>query len=172
MTAQRRPELAVLAALTLALLTAVGAEAAIKTRTVIVLPYATVDLGREEQWIGEGIAQSLTIGLVQMPALIQIDRERLKRLSRSDAWDDQAALAAARTLGADVAVYGEVRRAGTDLSIVPRYVEVKGERSERVALDPVAVADGTLMERLRGLPVALDQPRQSRLSRCLAHRAS
>ena len=68
MTAQRRPELAVLAALTLSLLTAVGAEAAIKTRTVIVLPYAAVDLGREEQWIGEGIAQSLTIGL-QHPEL-------------------------------------------------------------------------------------------------------
>ena len=94
MTAQRRPELAVLAALAFALLTAVGAEGAIKARTVIVLPYATVDLGREEQWIGEGIAQSLTIGLVQMPALIQIDRERLKRLPRSDVWDDQAALAA------------------------------------------------------------------------------
>ena len=154
MTAQRRPELAVLTALTLALLTAVGAEAAIKTRTVIVLPYATVDLGREMEWIGEGIAQSLSIGLVQMPALIQVDRERLKRLPRSDAWDDQAALAAARTLGADIAVYGEVRRAGTDLSIVPRYVELKGERSERVALDPIAVADGSLMERLRGLQVA------------------
>ena len=120
MTAQRRPELAVLAAFMLALLTAVGAEAAVKTRTVIVLPYATVDLGREEQWIGEGIAQGLSLGLVQMPAVIQIDRERLKRLSRSDAWDDQAALAAARTLGADIAVYGEVRRAGADLSIVPR----------------------------------------------------
>ena len=154
MTAQRRSELAVLAALTLSLLTALGGEAAaIKTRTVIVLPYATGDLGRQEQWIGEGIAQALSLGLVQMPALIQIDRERLKRLSRSDAWDDQAALAAARTLGADVAVYGEVRRAGADLSIVPRYVELRGERSERVALDPVAVADGTLMERLRGLPL-------------------
>ena len=154
MTAQRRPELAVLAALMLALLTALGAEAATKTRTVIVLPYATGDLGRQEQWIGEGIAQALTLGLVQMPALIQIDRERLKRLSRSDAWDDQAALAAARMLGADIAVYGEVRRAGADLSIVPRCVELRGERSERVALDSVAVADGTLMERLRGLPVA------------------
>jgi hypothetical protein len=76
MTAQRRPELAVLAALMLSLLTAVAAEAATKTRTVIVLPYATGDLAREEQWIGEGIAQALSLGLVQMPALIQIDRER------------------------------------------------------------------------------------------------
>jgi hypothetical protein len=58
MTAQRRPELAVLAAFVLALLTAVGAEAAVKARTVIVLPYATGDLGREEQWIGEGIARN------------------------------------------------------------------------------------------------------------------
>ena len=131
MTAQRRPELAGLAALMLSLLTALGAEAAVKTRTVIVLPYAAGDLGREHQWIGEGIAQSLSLGLVQMPAVIQIDRERLKRVARSDGWDDQAALAAARTLGADLAIYGEVRRAGAEVSIVPRYVEVRGERSER-----------------------------------------
>ena len=155
MKTQGRREMAVLAALVLLLITTLGAEAATKARTLLVLPYATVDLGREEQWIGEGVAQSLTVGFLQMPAVIQIDRERLKRLPRPEIWDAQAALAAARAVGADVAIYGEVRRAGTaDLSIVPRYVEVKGERSERVALDAVSVADGTLMERLRGLPVA------------------
>ena len=101
-----------------------------------------------------------------MPALNQIDRERLKRLSRSDAWDDQAALAAARTLGADIAVYGEVRRAGADLSIVPRCVELKGERSERIALDPVAVADGTLWSGFAAFrwlcPRAEDHPERKR----------
>ena len=77
-----RREMAVLAALVLSLLTTLGAEAATKARTLIVLPYATIDLGREEQWIGEGVAQSLTIGFLQMPAVIQVDRERLKRVSR------------------------------------------------------------------------------------------
>jgi len=140
--------------LSLSLLPVLGAEAAVKARTVLVLPYTTPDLGREDQWIGEGIAQSLTVALVQMPSLIQIDRERLKRVPRSEAWDDQAAQSAGRALGADIVVYGEVRRAGTDLSIVPRYVELKGERSERGAIDPVAVPDGALMDRLRVLPIA------------------
>ena len=154
MTVLRRAERAVLGAVALALLTGAGATAATKPRTLIVLPYAAADLGREEQWIGEGIAQSLAIGFIQMPALIQVDRDRLKRLARPEAWDDQAALGAARSVGADVAVYGEVHRAGTELSIVPRYVEVKGDKSERVSLDPIAVPDGALMEKLRGLPVA------------------
>ena len=154
MRTQPRRELAILAGLALSLLAAPGAEAAVKARTVLILPYATPDIGREEQWIGEGIAQSLTVALVQMPSLIQIDRERLKRIARPEAWDDQAALAAARVVGADVAIYGEVRRAGTDLSISPRYVELKGDKSDRGAMDPIAVADGALMERLRLLPVA------------------
>ncbi len=155
MKTQGQRELTVLAALVFSLLTSLGAEAATKARTLIVLPYATVDLGRDEQWIGEGVAQALTGGFLQMPAVIQLDRERLKGLPRPAFWDAGSALAAARALGADVAIYGEVRRAGTaDLSIVPRYVEVKGDRSERGSLDSVSVADGTLIERLRGLPVA------------------
>ena len=91
-----RRELAFLVASALSLLPALIAEAAPKARTVLVLPYATADLGREEQWIGEGVAQSLTVGFLQMPAVIQIDRERLKRLPRPEIWDAQAALAAAR----------------------------------------------------------------------------
>jgi tetratricopeptide (TPR) repeat protein/TolB-like protein len=150
----RRRELAFLVAGALSLLPALIAEAAPKARTVLVLPYTTTDVARDEQWIGEGVAQSLSLGFVQMPSVILIDRDRLKRLSRPDGWDEAAAVSAARTLGADIAVYGEVRRSGTDLTITPRYVEVKGERADRGALDAVPVADAGLMDRLRGLPVA------------------
>jgi len=154
MRARRRPRSAVLAALTLSLLVAVYSEAATKPRTLIILPYTATDLPKDEQWIGEGIAQSLILGFTQMPGVIQIDRERLKRIAHSDTWDEAAALSAARAVGADLAVFGEVRRAGSDLSIQPRYVEVKGERGDRGALDIVVAPEGTLMERLRGIPVA------------------
>jgi tetratricopeptide (TPR) repeat protein len=128
--------------------------AATKPRTVLVLPFATVDLARDEQWLGEALAQSLMLGLVQVPTLVQIDRERLKQLPKPEAWDEQAATSAARSLHAEIVLYGEVRRAGGDLTIHARYLELKGERPERGTLDVVTVPDGSLMERLRGIPVA------------------
>ncbi len=154
MTTHGRRQLTVLSAWVLSLFAVVAAEAAAKPRTLVVLPYAAKDLAREEQWVGEGVAQSLMLGFVQMPAVIQIDRERVNRLARTEPWDDQGAVTAARAVGADVAVYGEVRRAGSDLTIQPRYVEVKGEKTERVALEAVAVSDGALMQGLRSLPIA------------------
>jgi tetratricopeptide (TPR) repeat protein len=153
MSAQTRRSSIVSSVLVLAL-TAVGADAATKPRTVLILPYAAVDLGRDEQWIGEGVAQSLMLGFVQIPSLIQIDRARLKQISRPEAWDEQAATAAARSLGADIAAYGEVRRSGSDLAIHPRLIEVKGERGDRIQLDPITVPDGALMDRLKTLPLA------------------
>ena len=153
MRARVRPNGVTLAAAAISFFAALSAEAATKPRTLLVLPYAT-DLPRDERWVGEGIAQSLSLAFVQIPPFIPIDRERLKQIPRSEAWDDQAALGAARALGADIALYGEVHRAGADLAIQPRYVEVKGDRSERVALDIVTVPEGALMGRLRDLPIA------------------
>lgn len=149
-----RARLTILAALLAVLLTHAGVCASTKPRTVIILPFATVDLGREDAWLGEAVAQSLMLGLVHAPALVQIDRERLKQMTQPEAWDDQAAAAAARALGADVALYGEIRRAGADLTIQPKYLELRGDRGERVALDAVTVADGVLLERLRAIPLA------------------
>jgi tetratricopeptide (TPR) repeat protein len=129
-------------------------HAAAKPRTFLILPFgAAPDLGRDEQWLGEAVAQSLILGLTQVPGVVQVERERLKRAARPEAWDEQAAVAAAKSLGADVALFGEIKRAGTEMAIVGRYVEIKGDRVERAALDPVTVADGALMDRLRALPV-------------------
>ncbi|HET7875693.1 MAG TPA: tetratricopeptide repeat protein [Methylomirabilota bacterium] len=154
MRTRARCRVAILAALLLAPLPSVDAHAASKPRAVLILPYATFDLTREEQWLGEGTAQSLMLSLAQAPGLVEIPRERLRQIAQPEAWDDQTAAAAARALGADVALYGEVRRAGAELTILPRLVEIKGDRAERVTLDPVTVADGALMERLRTIPTA------------------
>src|SRR5262245_7720905 len=143
----RRRWIGIAAAAVVAVAT-VGVEAATKPRALLILPYTPVDLGRDEQWVGEAVAQSLALAFVQTPAFIQIDRERLKRLSRADTWDDQAAQTVARAVAADVAMYGEVRRSGTELVIQPRYVEVKGERADRATLDVITVPEGTLMDRL------------------------
>jgi tetratricopeptide (TPR) repeat protein len=150
-----RAKLAALTALALSVFVLGAAPAATtKPRTILILPFATPDLGRDEQWLGEAVTQSLMLGLVQVPSLVQIDRERLKQVPKPEAWDEQAATTAARTLHAEIALYGEVRRSGGDLVIQPRYLEWKGDRPERAALDLITVPEGTLMERLRGIAPA------------------
>ena len=144
---------AVVSALLLALAASAG-EAASKPRNVLILPYAPVDLGRDEQWIGEGIAQSLMLSLVNVPGLVQIERERVRALPQPEAWDETAATAAAKKLGADLALFGEVKRTGTDLIVQPRFLDVRGDKVEKGALDTFAVPDGQLLDRLRSLPGA------------------
>ena len=144
---------AVVSALLLALAASAG-EAASKPRNVLILPYAPVDLGRDEQWIGEGIAQSLMLSLVNVPGLVQIERERVRALPQPEAWDETAATAAAKKLGADLALFGEVKRTGTDLIVQPRFLDVRGDKAEKGALDTFAVPDGQLLDRLRSLPGA------------------
>jgi tetratricopeptide (TPR) repeat protein len=130
------------------------AAAAPKVRNVLIVPFATPDLSREEQWMGEAAAESLMSGFRQIPGLIQIERSRLQALTQPDSWDEQATIAAARTLRADLAFFGEIRRSGADAATLQgRWVELRGERVERGALDPIAMPDGALLEKLRPLPV-------------------
>jgi tetratricopeptide (TPR) repeat protein len=130
------------------------AQTPAKPRTILILPFATTELTRDEQWIGASLAESLALALVQAPGLVQIDSARLKHVPQPESWDDQAALQAARTLKADVALYGVVKRSGTDLVIQPQSVEVKGERGERVAVEPQTAPDGALLDRLRDVAQA------------------
>jgi len=152
MRALIRANRTVVTALLLALVAAAGVEAAPKPRNVLILPFAPVDLTREEQWIGEGVAQSLMLALVHVPGLVQIERDRLRQLPQPEAWDETATVAAARRLGADVALFGEVKRTGSDLILQPRFVEVRGDKIERGTLDTVAIGEGQLLDRLRPLP--------------------
>ncbi|MCI0547982.1 MAG: tetratricopeptide repeat protein [Candidatus Rokubacteria bacterium] len=152
---QRRALLsAVSAVLVMAGVAPAFAQGASKPRGILVLPFATIDVSRDEQWVGEGIAQSLLLGLVHTPAFVLIDRQRLRNVPAPDAWDEPAAQAAAKAVKADVVLYGEVRRVGGELSLHPRYLEAKGDRLERGALDVLPVTETGLMDRLRTLPAA------------------
>jgi len=150
----RHRQLAVLAVLASLLVAGVDARANAKLRTVLILPFTPVDLAREEQWIGEGVAESLSLALVHVPALVQVDRQRLRQVAQPEAWDEQSALQAARSLRADVAVYGEVRRVSGDLSIQGRYLDIRGDKADRGALEAVVVPEATFMTGLRAVPVA------------------
>ncbi|HYB44360.1 MAG TPA: hypothetical protein VEL75_21475, partial [Candidatus Methylomirabilis sp.] len=125
-----------------------------KVRSLLILPYATTDLGRDEQWLGEAAAQALMSAFRQVPGLIQVDRARLKALPQPELWDERSAAAAARAVHADLVMFGEMRRSSGDLVLVARWMEVRGERVEQGQLDPQPVPEGALLDRLRSLPAA------------------
>jgi tetratricopeptide (TPR) repeat protein/TolB-like protein len=131
-----------------------GPGAATKVRSVLILPYATTELARDEQWLGEAMAQVVMSAFRQVPGIIQVDRARLKTLPQPESWNELSAVAAARAVRADVAILGEVRRSGGDLVILARWVEFHGERVDRGQLDAIPVPEGGLLERLRSLPTA------------------
>ena len=154
MRALIRADRAVVTGLLLLGLIGAGADAAPRPRNVLIVAFATTDLTREEQWIGESIAQSLILALVHVPGLVQIDRDRLRQVPQPEAWDEAATLVAAKRLGADVALFGEVKRTGADLILQPRFVELRGERVERGTLDTVAIVEGQLLDRVRPVPAS------------------
>jgi tetratricopeptide (TPR) repeat protein len=143
----------VLPLLMLAALTATGAAAAVKPRAVLVVAFDSSALEREEQWVGQGIAEILGLGLDQHPAFIQIEDSRVRAVGRPDVWGEAVVAQTARTLRVDAALFGRVTRAGTELVIQPRLLEVKGASLEPVSMDSVTVPDGELLARLAPLAV-------------------
>ena len=148
--------------LTMALLTVcvvfagIPADGAVKARTVVILRFDASAVERDDQWIGEGAAQILALGLAQHPAFVQIDRSRLRvAAGRPELWGEPVVLQAARTLKADAALYGVVTRQNTEFVIQPRLVELKAGTAESpVALEPITAGDGEILARLASLPAA------------------
>lgn len=147
--------------LTMALLTVcvvlagIPADAApVKARTVIILPFDASALDRDEQWVGEGAAQIVALGLAQHPAFVPIDRARVRvAAGRPELWGEPVVLQAARALKADAALYGRVTRQNTDLVIQPRIVDLKAGATDAVVLEPITAAEGEVLARLASLPV-------------------
>ena len=127
------------------------AEGAVK-RSMLVAPFETLALPPEEAWLGDGLAEALTLAFVQHPAFVQIDRARLRAFADPQGWSVASVLQAARALHADVAVFGDVRRDATSYVIRPRYVELTAGAGEPVSLDELVVADGELLDGLAKLP--------------------
>jgi tetratricopeptide (TPR) repeat protein len=132
----------------------VPTEAAVKSRAILVVPFETSGLPADDQWIGEGAAQAIALGLVQSPAFVQVDRSRLRAFGQPEVWGEAAVLQAARSLRVDAALYGRVARADNELVLHPRILELKAGSGEPVAMDPVTVPDGELLVRLAALPTA------------------
>jgi tetratricopeptide (TPR) repeat protein len=127
------------------------AESAVKPRTLIILPFDASALERDEQWLGEGVSQILSLGLAQHPAFVQIDPGRVRAAAgRPELWGEPVVIQAARALKADAALYGRISRQNSELLLHPRLVELRG--GEPLALEPITMPESEILLRLASLP--------------------
>ena len=131
---------------------AATATAAARPRAVLIVPFDTTGLDGDEQWMGEAVAQVLGLGLTQHPALVVIDRARLRALGRPEAWGEAVVVQAVRTLKVEAALFGLITKKPGETVIQPRLLEVRSGASDTVSLEPVTVPDGELAARLATLP--------------------
>jgi superkiller protein 3 len=144
----------VLLPLAIVVLAMVDADANVKPRAILIVPFDSTGLERDEQWMGQGVAEVIGLGLDQHPAFVQIEAARLRAIGRPEAWGEPVVVQAARTLRADAAVFGRITRTGGELVVQPRLVEIKAGAEDPVALEPVSVSEGELLSRLAPLAVA------------------
>src|SRR5215510_5827861 len=79
----------------LALLGAVtSAGSAVKPRIVVIAPFNIDSPDRDRQWVGEGVAELLALGLAQHPALVAVDRTRIRPFAKSETWTEAQVLQA------------------------------------------------------------------------------
>jgi len=120
---------------------------------VLVAPFDDSALDTDDRWVGEAVGEVLRLALVQHQAFIPIERARLRGgQGAAKTWSNEVVQQAARATRADVAIFGRVTRAGTDLVIHPRYLEVK-PGSEAASLEDLLVPEGQLLAKLGTLPV-------------------
>ncbi|MFQ5898001.1 MAG: tetratricopeptide repeat protein [Candidatus Methylomirabilia bacterium] len=131
------------------------AVAADPARTVLILPYAATELPPQERWLGEAVTHILSLALAPLPAFVQVDPKRLARLVRPPAWAESTSLDAARSLKADIALFGEIQRVSGDVLVFqPSYLESHNGSRKRRDLGALAVRQETLLEQLGALPLA------------------
>ncbi|MGH7323686.1 MAG: tetratricopeptide repeat protein [Candidatus Rokuibacteriota bacterium] len=129
--------------------------APVKPRVVLVVPFdAAAEVGPDGAWLGQAVAESLSLGLSQHAAFVQIEPARLKAFGQPEVWGESAVLQAARALRADAALFGVITRSGAELAIQPRLLEVRASGGEAIALEPITVAESDLLARLPDLVVA------------------
>ena len=122
----RRVRLTVLAVTTLAALVATGAgHAEVTPRAVVVAAFDTSTLAPDDQWMGEGVAQLVSLGLAQHPAFVQIARSRFLTLVGANASADVSMSQIARAVQADAALYGRLDRKDGQLVLQPILLDVQ-----------------------------------------------
>jgi Tfp pilus assembly protein PilF/TolB-like protein len=125
----------------------VGAHAETTPRAIVVVPFDASGLAPEEQWMGEGVAQLISLGLAWHPSLVQIDRSRVRDVQDPAIWTGPLVSQAAAAVHAHAGLYGRIERQGADLVIQPHLVDLQGGGIKVSALAPLTMADADLLAR-------------------------
>lgn len=101
--------------------------------TVAVLNFANITGNPGDDWVGQGIAESLTADLTHIKSIAVVPREQIFELQRSlnelgHRIDDRQAMELGRRLGATVTVSGAYQRLGDRIRITAQAIEVAGGR--------------------------------------------
>ena len=99
-------------------------EIPLRPRTVVVVPFVNISGDPDIDWLGTGIAQTVTADLEQFRDLSVIGREGLAR-DLSDTTDDMSAREVARERGVSWFVDGGFQSQGDQLRITARIVSVR-----------------------------------------------
>ena len=120
------------------------ADGAIVSGSVAVIPFTNISRSETDDWIGGGIAETVTADLESLGHLTVIAQERVRAAAGypGDAeLDDVAVTALGRELGARWVVTGGYQRLGSQLRITARLVDTASGLVARAVK-----ADGTLDE--------------------------
>ena len=108
---------------------------------VAVLSFANITGNAADDWIGQGIAESLTADLTRIKSIAVVAREQIFELQRSlseigRSVDERQAIEMGRRLGATVTVSGGYQRLGDRIRITCEAIEVAtGRQRASVKLD-------------------------------------
>jgi tetratricopeptide (TPR) repeat protein len=138
-----------------------------QNRAIAVITFSNITREPADEWIGSGIAETVTADLKSIQGLTVIGRERvfdaLRNLRKggAESLDDRFAIDIGRGLGARWIVAGGYQRFGTDIRITARFVEVaNGVVLRNVKIDgPLAdifrLQDRIVFELTQGLQLEL-----------------
>jgi len=144
---------------------------------VAVLTFANITREPADDWIGTGIAETVTADLKSVPGLAVIGRARVfdavKNLGSGDParLDDAQAIEVGRRLGASFVVVGGYQRMGAAVRITAQFVDVRSGAVRRtVKVDgPIAeifrLQDQIVYELSQGLNLAVGEGARAEIER-------
>ena len=137
---------------------------AVKPRIIVVAPFSTETLDRDKQWMGEGVAQVLTLALAQHPVTVTVDSARLRPFVKPEGWTEAVVIQAVKGTKADAALFGQIGRKGSDFVIQPRLLEMKAGGPDAVSLEPITLQESEFLARVAALPLTYTRTMRVSLS--------
>jgi tetratricopeptide (TPR) repeat protein len=141
--------------------------AEVQQRSIAVITFANITREPADEWIGSGIAETVSADLKSIHGLSVIGRERifdaLRNLQSGEAQasDDRFAIDIGRGLGARWIVAGGYQRFGTEIRITARFVEVatgavlRNVKIDGALADIFRLQDRIVFELTQGLQLEL-----------------